>query len=125
MTGLLSRDSARRLRDQETVRSRSDARPFLVSTQVHSFGEAFLDRAPGGELTTSIHVWTGVADPALAGLPLAGLDALTLVLRSTTGATGPGSITVRWPSPPCAHARARWCWFIREGRASRSRRAMI
>jgi hypothetical protein len=60
----------------------------FVSTQVRSFGEAFLDRALGDELTTSIHVWAGVADPALAGIPLVGLDALTLVLRSSTGATG-------------------------------------
>ncbi len=39
-------------------------------------------------MTSSVHRWAGVADPALAGLPLAGLDAFTLVLRSAEGVTG-------------------------------------
>ncbi len=39
-------------------------------------------------MTTSVQVWAGVADPSPAGLPLARLDALTLVLPATTGATG-------------------------------------
>ena len=53
-------------------------------------------------MTPSVHVWSGVADPALAGLSLAGLDAFTLVFRAASGATG-------FDHDPVADATLRAC----------------
>lgn len=39
-------------------------------------------------MTSSVHIWAGVADPALVGLPLVGFDAFTLVQRSADRVTG-------------------------------------